>query len=88
MILGVEDSVFKQLMADMHLLLELGNDDQDLAIRHSSFLACLLDRSRSQKLFIDVDYAHLAFRFSSWIRREFNAAGAPMKYVLDLEYDN
>ena len=87
MILGIEHSVFKQSMADMHLLLELGNDDQDLAIRHSSFLACLLDRSRSQKLFIDVDYAHLAFRFSSWIRHEFNAAGEPMKYILNLECD-
>jgi len=55
-------------------MLELGDDDQDIMIRHTFFLEFLLDRSRSQELFVDVDEAWLTLHRAS-IRWIFNVEG-------------
>jgi len=59
LILGLERGGLARAIADIHLMVELGDEEQDILIRHSSFLGFLLDRSRSQELFVDVDGARL-----------------------------
>jgi len=78
-VLGIEGAVLVKIAEDMHLLLQVETEDQDIIIRHPSFLVFLLDQSRSQSLFVDVDYARLTLRFSSQIRSVFNATGTPIK---------
>jgi len=70
-ILGIEHALFMQIMEDMTLLLQVGTEDQNLTIRHPSFLVFLLDGSRSQELYIDVKYARLTLQFASQVRSVF-----------------
>ena len=72
-ILGLEHKLVMQLVTDFHLLLEGGDKDSDIMIRHPSFLEFLLDSSRSQELCIDVDYALLILQ------------PAPLRIILDSE---
>ena len=86
-ILGLEYIIFMQAVDDVCLLLLVDTEDQDLTIRHPLFLAFLLDKSRSQKLHINVDYARLTLRFSSQVRAVFGAAGVSTKRVISLDYN-
>jgi len=58
-ILGLEHDSVIQIVTELHLLLEVENEDQYIRIRHPPFLEFLLDRARSQNFFIDVDEARL-----------------------------
>jgi len=74
-ILGLAHSSVVRIVTQSHTLLEVGND-RDIKIRHPSLVEFLLDRARSQDLFIDVDQARLMLRdpptIIKWI---FNTAG-------------
>jgi len=56
-ILDLEQSHVMDVVTELHLLLEVGNGDDEIKIRHPSFLEFLLDRTRSQDLFVDLDKA-------------------------------
>ena len=58
-ILGLEHDLVMRIAADFHLLLEGGDESSDIKIRQPSFLEFLLDFSRSQELFVDVNEATL-----------------------------
>jgi len=58
-VLGLEQDLVMRLVADFHLLLEGGDESSDIKIRQPSFLEFLLDFSRSQELFVDVNEATL-----------------------------
>jgi len=58
-ILGLKRNLVIQLVTEFHLLLEAGDEDSDIMIRHPSFLEFLLDSSRSQELYIDLNDALL-----------------------------
>jgi len=58
-IFGLEDGKIRSVIADIRLMIELGDEDQNIRIRHTSFLRFLLDRSRSRELFVDVNEARL-----------------------------
>jgi len=68
-LLGLEEGTISQLLADISLLLEVGDGDQDIEIRDPNFRSFLLDRSRSQELFRDLDDVRLALKFSAPIRK-------------------
>ena len=76
-ILGLEHDSVMQIVTELHLLLEVETEDQYIRMRHPSFLEFLLDRARSQDLFIDVDEARLMLQDApaiiGWI---FSTAGA------------
>jgi len=85
-ILGLEHDSVMQIVTELHLLLEVENEDQFIRIRHPPFLEFLLDRARSQDLFIDVDEARLMLQDApaviGWI---FSTAGTWMCQFLFLE---
>jgi len=56
-ILGLTCNLVMQLVTEFHSLLEAGDEDSDIVIRQPSFLEFLLDSSRSQELYIDVNDA-------------------------------
>ena len=58
-ILNLEQGYVMKIVTDLHLLLEVENGDNEIKIRHPSFLEFLLDRTRSQELFVDLDKAKL-----------------------------
>ena len=75
-ILDLEESSVMQVITSLRSLLEVGNGDEDIKIRHPSFLEFLLDRSRSLELFVDVNEARLVPRDApSIIRWIFNTEG-------------
>ena len=86
-ILGLKRGIIIQAFADLYLTREPLHKDQNIKIWHPSFLDFLLERSRSQNLFVDMDYAHWIFQFSSRIRSVFTAPGVSTKCVLSLGYD-
>jgi len=74
-ILGLERGSIVQALVDLHLTHEALHQDQNIKIWHPSFLNFLLDRSRSQELYIDIKYARLALQFASQVRSIFGAEG-------------
>jgi len=74
-ILGLEHGAIPRLLEDIRLLVEVGNAEQDIKINDSSFCSFLLDRSRSQRLFLDLDGARLTLKFAAPIRKVFSAKG-------------
>jgi len=74
-ILGLEsDTVVRIIVRDLFLVLDVENEDEDIIIRQPSILEFLLDQSRSQNLFIDVDEARSVLRDAP-IRQIFNIDG-------------
>ena len=73
-IFGLEHDELGRVVSDIYLMLDVRDDDQDIRIRHTSFLDFLLDRSRSGELFVDVDEARLTLRHAP-IRSIFNTEG-------------
>jgi len=68
-ILNLEHGRVIQMVTELRLLLKVENGDKDIKIRHPSFLEFLLDRTRSQDLFVDLDEARLVPRDSPAIIR-------------------
>ena len=58
-IINLEHSRVVQIVTGLYPLLEVENEDEDIRIQHSSFREFLLDRTRSQDLFVDLDEARL-----------------------------
>ena len=56
-ILDLEQGRVMEIITELHLLLEVENGDDEIKIRHPAFLEFLLDRTRSQDLFVDLDKA-------------------------------
>jgi len=61
-ILCLDSRVVMKIVTELHLLLEVGKADEDIRIRHESFVEFLLDRTRSQDLFLDLDGARIVLR--------------------------
>jgi len=61
-ILGLKPDLVMQLVTEFHSLLEVGDEHSDIIIRQSSLLEFLLDSSRSQGAFIDINDALLILR--------------------------
>jgi len=51
-----------EIVTELHLLLEVGEADEDIRIRYQSFVEFLLDRTRSQDLFVDLNEARMVLR--------------------------
>jgi len=60
--LGLEYGSVMQIVTDLHPLLGVDNEDKNIRIRHPSFVEFLLNRSRSQELFVDIDEARSLHR--------------------------
>jgi len=76
-ILGLEHGSLMQIVTKMHLLFEAGNEY--IRIRHPPFIEFLLDRTRSRKLFVDVDEARLLRQNApAIVRWIFNTHGTRM----------
>jgi len=73
-IFGMTQGELGRAVADIHMLLGLGDNDQDTTVRHTSLLEFLLDLSRSRELFGDVDQASLALSHVG-IRQVFDTEG-------------
>jgi len=71
---GMAHGELGRVIADIHMLLELGDNDQDIRIRHASLLEFLLDLSRSRELFGNLDEALLTLGQAA-IRRIFDTEG-------------
>ena len=75
-ILGIEHGSVMRIATEMHSLLEVGSRDEDIRIRYPAFIDFLLDRTRSQELFINIDEARLVLRDApTIIRGIFNNEG-------------
>ena len=61
-ILDLEYGSVMQIVTELRLLLEVEKGDEDIRIRHPSFLKFLLDPIRSRELFVDVNQARLVPR--------------------------
>jgi len=74
-ILGLKHGTIPGLLAGIRLLVEVGDQDQDIKIRDPILRGFLLDRSRSKGLFLDLDNARLTLKFAALIRKVFGAKG-------------
>ena len=63
-ILGLEWGTVIEALEDIDLTHGSLGRDEDIKIRHPPFLCFLLDRSRSQEIFVDLDDARRTFRFA------------------------
>jgi len=75
MILGLPHGAISILFKRLRLVLEVGNDDQDIKIHNPLFRSFLLNRSRSEGLILDLDDARLTLKFAAPIRKVFGAQG-------------
>jgi len=74
-ILGLEHGTILQILPDIRLLVEVRGRGRDIKIRNPIFRSFLLDRSRSQGFFLDLDDARLTLKFAAPIRKVFGAKG-------------
>jgi len=74
-ILGLEHGTIPWVLADIRVLLEVGNGDQDIKIHDPFFRSFLLDQSRSLELWLNLDDARLILKFAAPIRKAFGARG-------------
>jgi len=74
-ILGLEQGTVMRALADVQLTHEPTDRDQDIKIRHPPFLSFLVDRSRSQEIFVDLNDARRTLQLAP-IRRLFDRDGA------------
>jgi len=76
-ILGLEPGDITRIFADVrfHLVLQVGNQDQDIKIQDPAFQDFLLDRSRSKELYVDLDDARLTLQLAAPIRKVFGTQG-------------
>ena len=74
-ILGLNPSAIPKLLADIRLLVEVGDNDQNITINEPFLRDFLLDQSRSHELFIDLDDALLTLKLAAPIRKVFGTEG-------------
>ena len=75
-ILGLEHSSVMRAVAELHSVLEVGNEDEDIRFQNPSFVKLLLDQTRSQKWSVDIDAAWLLLQNAyAIIMRIFNTEG-------------
>jgi len=74
-ILGLESGDIARIAADLRLVLQVGDPEQDMKILDPDFRYFLFDRSRSKELYIDLDDARLTLYFAAPIRKLFGAPG-------------
>ena len=86
-ILGLEHDSIPRLLVDIHVLVEVGNGDQDIKIYDPFLRGFLLDQSRSQGLFVNLDSALLTLKFAAPIRKVFGAEGMRMGLCIDAASD-
>jgi len=65
-----------RIVADLRLVLQVGERDQDIKILDPAFRDFLLDPLRSKQIFVDLDEARLTLQFAAPIRKLFGAQGA------------
>jgi len=58
-ILGLEPGDVQRCLTDMHSLVEVGKENEDIRIRHKSFIDFLLDESRSRGFHVNVEDAYI-----------------------------
>jgi len=78
-ILGLKHGTIPRLLANIRLVLEMGNGQQDITIHDLLFRRFLLNRHRSKELFVDLDDARLTLKFAAPIRKTFGAQGMRMR---------
>jgi len=69
------DGAIPRFLKAVNMLPEVGSRDQDIKIHEPILRSFLLDRSRSQGLFVDLDDARLTLKFAAPIRKVFGAQG-------------
>jgi len=74
-VLGLESGSIPHFLADISVLLEVRNEDQDIKFGDPLFRSFLLDPSRSKELFRKLDDAQVALKFAAPIRRVFGTQG-------------
>jgi len=75
-ILGLWHRSVTWIVTESHFLLEVGNEDEDIRIRHPSFVEFLLNRTRSREFFIDINEVRSRIRDApAIIRRIFDNEG-------------
>jgi len=70
-ILSLHPGDIRRTLTDMHSLLKIGTDWEDIKILHASFPDFLLDKSRSKDLCVDMEAARAALEVSLRIRATF-----------------
>ena len=74
-ILGLEPGNIARILADVRLMLQVGDPEQDIKILDPSFRDFLLDQLRSKDLFVDLNEARLMLQFAAPIRKVFGTQG-------------
>jgi len=72
-ILGLKPGGIRWILTDMHSLLKIGSNSDDIKILHASFPDFLLDKSRSQNFRVDLEEAHATQEVSLHIRAIFDS---------------
>jgi len=72
-ILGLKSGDIVRFVADLRLVLEVGDPEQDMKILDPDFRDFLFDRSRSKEPYFDLDDARLTLHFAAPIRKVFGA---------------
>ena len=73
-IFGLYSPDIPRFLADIRLLVEVGDKDQNIKI-NEHLRKFLLDQSRSHELFIDLDDARLTLKLAAPIRKVFGSEG-------------
>ena len=63
-ILGLKPGGIRRILTDMHSLIKIGSNSDDIKILHASFPDFLLDKSRSQDFRVDLKEAHATLEMS------------------------
>jgi len=74
-ILGLQHGDIARVVRDVRLVLQVGNQSQDIKIQDPGFRKFLLDRSRSKGVFVDLDDARVTLQLAAPIRKIFGPQG-------------
>ena len=72
-ILGLYPGDIRRILTDMHSLLKIGSNSDDIKILHASFPDFLLDKSRSQDFSVDLEEACATREVSLRVRTMFDS---------------
>ena len=70
-ILNLHPGDIRRILTDMHSLLKIGTDWEDIKILHASFPDFLMDKSRSKDFSVDLETARITLEVSLRIRATF-----------------
>ena len=71
-ILGLQPGDIRRILTDMHSLLKIGTNLEDIKLLHASFPDFLMDRSRSNSFSVDLDGARTIREANLLLRSTFN----------------